>query len=801
MKEKEYNFKKIDAKWQKYWADNNLFEFTNSKKKKKYILDMFPYPSAAGLHIGHTESYTATDILARYYRHQGFNVLHPMGWDAFGLPTENFALKTGEHPQDITKKNIDNFRKQINSLGYSYNWNNEIDTTNPQYYKWTQWIFLQLYKKGLAYQDTIPINWCPSCLTGLANEEVVGGKCDRCETEVEKKDMQQWLLKITDYAERLLGGLVNLDWPEKIKALQRNWIGKSEGAEIVFKLKDIEEELKVFTTRPDTLYGVTYMALAPEHRIIEEYQDKIKNYKEIKEYLKKVKNKSELERTDLAKEKTGVLINGLKGVNPVNGEELPIFVADYVLDSYGSGVVMAVPAHDQRDWEFAQKFNLNIKQVVKTEGNIKEKALEGFGLAINSDKFDGLETAEFKKKIIEYLVKDNLAQKKVNYKLRDWVFSRQRYWGEPIPIVHCIKCGVVAVAEKDLPVELPKIDNYQPTGNGESPLAKIEEWVNTECPKCHGKAKRETNTMPQWAGSSWYFLRYIDSQNDKELANNNLLKENLPVDIYIGGAEHAVLHLLYARFWQMFLYDLKVVPVEEPFLKLFNQGMILAEDGKKMSKSKGNVVNPDDIIKQYGADVLRLYIMFMGPLADEKPWNTKSIKGVVNFLKKIFLLIDSVKENVDSEENNILINKTIKKVTEDIENIRFNTAISSLMIFINEVDKDNLNKEVFIKLLILLSPFAPHLTEELHSNLNYSESLMFKEWPQYNKELIKEDKVKLAIQVNGKVRDFITLEIDKEESKELRSEVLSLANIKKHIAQKKIKKFIYIKNKIISIVI
>ncbi len=801
MKEKKYNFKKIEKKWQDYWEDNNLFIFDNNKKKKKYILDMFPYPSADGLHVGHTESYTATDILARYYRQQGFNVLHPMGWDAFGLPAENFALKTGLHPQDITEKNINNFRKQIKSLGYSYNWNNEVKTTDLQYYKWTQWIFIQLFKKGLAYQDLVPINWCPFCLTGLANEEVVAGKCDRCQTEVEKKDMEQWLLKITDYAERLLSGLDNLDWPEKIKVLQRNWLGKSEGVEIIFRLKDINEELRIFTTRPDTIYGVTYMALAPEHKILEKYQDRINNYQEIKEYIKRAKNKSELERTDLAQEKTGVLIDGLEGFNPVNGEELPIFVADYILDSYGSGVVMAVPAHDQRDWEFAHKFNLPLKQVVNTKGDIKKGALEEEGLALHSGKYTGLKTVEVKKKIVKYLIKKNLAQEKINYKLRDWIFSRQRYWGEPIPVVHCQKCGIVAVPEEDLPVELPKVENYKPTGTGESPLAKIEEWVNTQCPKCQGKAKRETNTMPQWAGSSWYWLRYIDSQNDQKLADQKLLKKYLPVDLYIGGAEHAVLHLLYARFWNMFLYDLKVVPQEEPFLKLFNQGMILAADGKKMSKSRGNVVNPDDLIAQYGADVLRLQLMFMGPLEDEKPWQTKSIKGVVNFLKKVYFLADSIQENRESEENNKLIHKTIKKVTEDIENIRFNTALATLMIFINEVDKDNLNKEVFSKLIILLSPFAPHLAEELWFNLGYQESLVYEEWPSYNKDLIKEEKIKLAIQINGKVRDFIILDLDTKESKKLREKVLNLIKVKKYLAGQEIKKFIYIKNKIISIVV
>jgi len=800
MEENKYNFKEIEVKWQKYWEDNNLFLFKNNKKEKKYILDMFPYPSGDGLHIGHSEGYTATDIISRYYRHKGFNVLHPMGWDAFGLPTENFAIKTGKHPKDITEKNVNNFRRQLKSLGYSYNWNNEVNTTDPDYYKFTQWIFLQLFKKGLAYESIVPINWCPSCLTGLANEEVVGGKCDRCNAEVEKKDMKQWMLKITDYADRLLEDIDKLDWPENIKTLQKNWIGKSNGAEIIFKLKGLEEELKVFTTRPDTLYGATYMAIAPEHEIIEKYKNRIENYDEVKEYIDKVKNKSELERTDLSKEKTGVLINGIKSINPVNNKELDIFVVDYVLSSYGYGAVMAVPAHDQRDWEFSQKFDLKRIQVVKTDGDINKQAIEENGIAMNSDKFDGLETEEVKKKIVKYLEKKNLAKEKVNFKLRDWVFSRQRYWGEPIPIIHCDKCNLAPVPEKELPVKLPDIKEYKPTGTGESPLANVKEWVNVKCPKCKSDAKRETNTMPQWAGSSWYWLRYIDSNNNKETASKKLLKKYLPVDLYIGGAEHAVLHLLYARFWNMFLYDIKVTSKKEPFPKLFNQGMILGEGGIKMSKSKGNVVNPDDIVKEYGADTLRLYIMFMGPLEDEKPWNTDNIKGVNNFLKKVYQLQYFVKDNEESEENNRLIHKTIKKVTEDIDSLRFNTAISSMMIFINQVDKEKLNKEVFSKLIILLSPFAPHIAEEIWFNLGNKESLVYEKWVEYDKGLAKDDIIKLAIQINGRVRDFIELELDTEESEELKNKILELPKIKKYL-DKDIKKFIFVKNKIISIVV
>jgi len=801
MEENNYNFKEIEVKWQKYWEDNNFFNFEDNDKEKKYVLDMFPYPSGDGLHIGHTEGYTATDIMSRYYRHKGFNVLHPIGWDAFGLPTENFAIKTGKHPKDITKDNVGNFRKQLKSLGYSYNWNNEVNTTDSEYYKWTQWIFIQLYKKGLAYESIVPINYCPSCQTGLANEEVIGGECERCSTQVEKKDMKQWMLKITDYADRLLNGIDVLDWPNKIKVLQKNWIGKSKGAEIIFKLKDLEEELKVFTTRPDTLFGATYMAIAPEHEILEKYKDKIENYKQVKEYIDSVKNKSELERTNLSKEKTGVLIKGIKGVNPVNNEELYIFVADYVLNLYGYGAVMAVPAHDQRDWEFSDKFDLKRIQVVQAEGNVNKKAIEENGISINSDKFNGLDTEEMKEKVIEYLELKDLGKQKINYKLRDWVFSRQRYWGEPIPIVHCKKCNIVPVPEEELPIELPNIENYKPSGTGESPLVNIDEWVNTKCSKCGGDAKRETNTMPQWAGSSWYWLRYIDNDNKKELASKELLKKYLPVDLYIGGAEHAVLHLLYARFWSMFLYDIKAIPKEEPFTKLFNQGMIIGEGGIKMSKSKGNVINPDDIVKKYGADTLRLYIMFMGPLEDEKPWNIDNIKGVNNFLKKVYQLQYSIKEDVKSEENNKLIHKTIKKVTNDIENLRFNTAISSMMIFINKIDKDKLNKEVYSKLIILLSPFAPHISEEIWSNLGNKESLIYKEWLEYDENLTKDDIIKLAIQINGKVRDFIELELDTEESEELKNKILGLSNVKKYLENKDIKKFIYIKNKIISIVV
>ncbi len=799
--EKVYQPKNIEEKWQKYWENEATFAVKEVNNGKKYVLDMFPYPSGEGLHVGHPEGYTASDIMSRYWRQKGFSVLHPMGWDAFGLPAENYAIKTGTQPKITTQKNIDNFRRQIKSLGFSYDWSREINTTDPKYYKWTQWIFLQLFKKGLAYESVVPINWCPSCKTGLANEEVVGGKCDRCGTQVTKKDLRQWMLKITAYADRLLKNIDELDWPNKIKLLQKNWIGESEGAEVIFKVKDSALEIKVFTTRPDTLFGATYLALSPEHKLLVDLKDKISNWQDVESYILQAKNKSDLERVDLAKEKTGVKLENIVAINPANQAEIPIFIADYILASYGFGAIMAVPAHDERDYEFAKKFSLAIIQVVQAEGDLSLAAIEAEGVAMNSGEFDGLKTADFFEKIIEWLEKNKSGQKAINYKLRDWVFSRQRYWGEPIPLVHCEKCGVVAVPENELPVTLPEVEKYEPTGTGESPLVNIEEWVNTNCPNCGGQARRETNTMPQWAGSSWYWLRYIDPNNDQALADGEKLKAWLPVDLYIGGAEHAVLHLLYARFWNMVLFDLGIVPHEEPFVKLVNQGMILGEGGVKMSKSKGNVINPDEIVREFGADTLRLYEMFMGPFEDDKTWNTESIKGVFNFLKKVWALQFDLQDTASSPENQKLIHRTIKKVTEDIENFRFNTAISALMILVNELDKKQINKNDFAKIILLISPLAPHIAEEMWQSLGNKNTLAYVTWPDYDENLAKLDKMMVAIQINGKLRDTIELALDTEDSEELKNRVLALPKIQAQLAGKEIKKYLYIKNKIISIVV
>lgn len=799
---KEYQPKNIEEKWQKYWENENTFAIQEiGDRQKKYVLDMFPYPSGEGLHVGHPEGYTASDIMSRYWRQKGFAVLHPMGWDAFGLPAENYAIKTGTQPKITTQKNIDNFRRQIKSLGFSYDWSREINTTDPKYYKWTQWIFLQLFKKGLAYESVVPINWCPSCKTGLANEEVVGGKCDRCGTQVTKKDLRQWMLKITDYADRLLKNIETLDWPNKIKLLQKNWIGQSEGAEVIFKIKDSDTEIKVFTTRPDTLFGATYLALSPEHKLVVELQNQISNWSEVEKYILEAKNKSDLERLDLSKDKTGVKLENIVAINPVNQVEIPIFIADYILASYGHGAIMAVPAHDQRDWEFAHKFSLPIIKVIDAEGDLAKNALEGEGKLINSGTWNDLNYPEDLEKIFTWLEKNNCGTKAINYKLRDWVFSRQRYWGEPIPLIHCEKCGVQAVPDHELPVTLPEVEKYEPTGTGESPLVNIEEWVNTTCPQCGSHAKRETNTMPQWAGSSWYWLRYIDPNNAQALADKEKLKSWLPVDLYIGGAEHAVLHLLYARFWNMVLFDLGIVPFEEPFVKLVNQGMILGEGGVKMSKSKGNVINPDEIVQEFGADTLRLYEMFMGPFEDDKTWNTESIKGVFNFLKKVWALQFSLTEDYSSVENQKLIHRTIKKVTEDIENFRFNTAISALMILVNDLDKKQINKNDFAKIVLLLSPLAPHIAEEMWQNLGQQETLAYVVWPEFDADLAKAENIILGIQINGKLRETIELALDTESTEELKNKVLALPKIQAHTAGKEVKKYLHIKNKIISIVV
>ncbi|MFA5020460.1 MAG: leucine--tRNA ligase [Patescibacteria group bacterium] len=956
-----------EKKWQDQWLNTKIDRADDfSSKPKKYVLDMFPYPSGAGLHVGHPEGYAATDIYSRYWRLKGFNVLHPMGWDAFGLPAENYAIKTGTQPQLTTDNNVATFKRQIQSLGFSYDWDREINTTDPKYYKWTQWIFLQLFKKGLAYEATVPINFCPSCLTGLANEEVKDGKCDRCGTSVEKKDLRQWMLKITAYADRLLEGVDKLDWPESIKALQRNWIGRSEGATVKFPISNFQFPIEVYTTRPDTLFGATYMVLSPEHNLLDELKPRITNWEEVQDYIAKAKNKSDLERTELNKDKTGVELKGIKAINPVNGQEIPIWISDYVLASYGTGAIMAVPAHDERDFEFAKKFGLPIIEVIIPEridkrnppvagkekverknvqvivrnprtgkilclhshkygwvtfpmggvgtdedllaaakrevieetgyrnlingevlgGQVRaeyfanhkdvnrvsftnlvrfdladeeqigiseeEKIAENEilwknpeeltldfmvhaemdvwlerikkgdiaytdvdnGVMINSEFLNGLVPAEAIGKMIDWLEEKGVGHKAINYKLRDWVFSRQRYWGEPIPLVHCEKCGppaggcAIPLNEKDLPLTLPQVEKYEPTGTGESPLATIDEWVNTICPKCGGPAKRETNTMPQWAGSSWYWLRYIDPHNDEAFADQDKLKYWLPVDLYLGGAEHAVLHLLYARFWNMVLFDLGVVPQEEPFAKLINQGLILGEDGEKMSKSRGNVVNPDEIVKDFGADTFRLYEMFMGPLEAMKPWSTKNILGVHRFLNRVWELVPllsreglgEVSEGNDKAELEILFNKTIKKVGEDIEAMSYNTAISALMVLVNKFQSaGGINQEQLEKFLIILSPFAPHLAEELWGKLGQVESIFKEKWPEYDASKVIDTEIEMPVQINGKVRAKLKLPANISET-EAKAAALSDENVKKYLVGEP-KKIIFIKGKLISIVV
>ncbi len=801
----EYNHKTIEQKWQDFWDKDKTYKCAEDpafpKEKRFYCLDMFPYPSGAGLHVGHPEGYTASDILSRYKRMKGFNVLHPMGWDAFGLPAENYAIKTGTHPRISTENNIATFKRQIKSLGFSYDWDREINTTDPDYFKWTQWIFLKLFEKGLAYEAVVPINWCPSCKTGLANEEVIDGACNRCGTAVTKKDVRQWMLKITDFADRLLEGLDKLDWPEPIKLMQRNWIGKSIGAEVTFKVDGFKEVLRVFTTRPDTLFGATYMVLAPEHPLVLEIStdDRVD---EVQEYIEKSRQKSDMEREHLLKSKSGVF-TGAYVVNPVNNEKIPVWISDYVLLSYGTGAIMAVPAHDERDFEFAKKFGLKTVQVVSKDGTPIElnEAYVEEGVAINSGPYNGLKTPEFKEKITKDLEKKGLGKKTVNYKLRDWVFSRQRYWGEPIPVVHCEKCGVVPLPESELPLKLPDVKKYEPTGTGESPLANIKEWVNTKCPKCKGPAKRETNTMPQWAGSNWYFLRYIDPKNNKAIADKDKIKYWMPVDHYIGGAEHAVLHLLYSRFWYMFLHDIGVVPDDEPFKKLTNQGLILAEDGQKMSKSLGNVVNPDDVIADSGADAFRMYEMFMGPLEMVKPWSTRGIIGISRFLEKVWRLFDKELGTGDKgQELEALLHKTIKKVGEDIENLRFNTAISAMMILANEAaNVYMLNREFAKRYLLMLAPFAPHMAEELWQMIGEKPSIHRQPWPKYDPKLIVENEITIVVQVNGKLRDNILVPADASEE-DIKSKASESETVKRFIQGKKIVKTIYVPKKLVNIV-
>jgi len=802
----EYDHKQIEKKWQDIWEKEKTFKCSEdpsfSKDKRFYCLDMFPYPSGAGLHVGHPEGYTASDILSRFKRMNGYNVLHPMGWDAFGLPAENYAIKTGTHPKVATENNISNFKRQIKSIGFSYDWDREIDTTDPGYFKWTQWIFLKLFEKGLAYEATVPINWCPSCKTGLANEEVSEGACVRCGTSITRKDMRQWMLKITAFADRLLDGLEKLDWPEPIKLQQQNWIGKSTGAEVDFQVDGFKDFLRVFTTRPDTLFGATYMVLAPEHPLVLEITTEEQN-PELQDYIEKSRQKSDLEREHLIKSKSGVF-TGAYAINPVNNEKIPIWISDYVLITYGTGAIMAVPAHDERDFEFAKKFGLKIIQVVSKDGkphDLKEAYVEE-GIAINSGPYNGLKTQDFKEKITADLEKKGKGKKTINYKLRDWVFSRQRYWGEPIPVVHCPKDGVVAVPESDLPLKLPEVKKYEPTGTGESPLAGINDWVNTKCPKCGGPAKRETNTMPQWAGSNWYFLRYIDPKNSKELADKEKIKYWMPVDHYIGGAEHAVLHLLYSRFWYKFLFDIGVVPNDEPFQKLTNQGLILAEDGLKMSKSLGNVINPDEVINEFGADSFRMYEMFMGPLEMAKPWNTNGIIGIRRFLEKVWRLYDKKIDNSPLPKNlESLMHKTIKKVGEDIEGLRFNTAISAMMILVNEAGTlGSISKDFARNLLLILAPFAPHMTEELWKQIGEKASIHKQTWPKFDPKLIVESEITIVVQVNGKLRDNIIVSADATEE-EIKTASANSEKVSSFTKGKEIGKIIYVPKKLVNIVV
>lgn len=847
----KYPFSEIEPKWQKFWEENKTFKVSEDEKypknKRMYVLDMFPYPSAAGLHVGHPEGYTATDIYCRYLRMNGYNVLHPMGYDAFGLPAENYAIKTGTHPKITTNENINHFTQQIKSLGFSYDWDRCVSTCEPEYYKWTQWIFLQLFKKGLAYEAQTPINWCPSCMTGLANEEVKEGRCERCGTQVTHKTIRQWILKITDYADRLDKDLDSLDWPESVKLMQHNWIGKSTGAEVTFTVADkdgkpTEKKLTVYTTRCDTLFGATYMVVSPEHKIVPEITT-AEQKTSVEAYIEAAAKKSDLERTDLNKDKTGVF-SGSYAINPVNGKLIPIWIADYVLISYGTGAIMAVPAHDTRDWEFAKKFNLPIIEVLKSEVDIQKQAWTEDGLHVNSDFLNGLNKEDAINKMLQFLEEKKIGKKAVNYKLRDWVFSRQRYWGEPIPLIHCPECGTVPVPEEELPLRLPEVKSYQPTGTGESPLAAIDSWVNCKCPKCGGDAKRETNTMPQWGGSCWYYLRYLDPHNQKQFCSPQAEKYWMPVDLYIGGAEHAVLHLLYARFWHKVLYDLGVVSTKEPFQRLVNQGMITSfafqranktlvpvdevekrDDGNfyekktgekleqivaKMSKSLKNVVNPDDEIKAYGADSVRMYEMFMGPLTMSKPWSTQGIVGIHRFLEKVWAISEKPISDVDisgklADEKLISARKTfaqtVKKVTADTASLNFNTAISQMMIFINEISKlDSVPKAIWQDFVKILSPYAPHLGEELWHKLGNNESIAYVQWPVVNEDFAKDEEKTIVVMINGKLRGKFKAAPDSSDET-LRSAAENNEDAKKFLEGKTIVKCVIVKDKLVNFVV
>jgi leucyl-tRNA synthetase len=835
----KYPFQEIETKWQAYWEKHQSFAVTEDENvpadKRVYVLDMFPYPSGAGLHVGHPEGYTATDIYCRFLRMNGYNVLHPMGFDSFGLPAENYANKTGTHPRATTEKNIENFRKQIKSLGFSYDWNREVSTHSSDYYRWTQWIFLQLFKKGLAYESHTPINWCDQCKTGLANEEVKEGKCERCGTTVVRKNIRQWVLKITEYADKLLSDLDSVDWPESVKSMQRNWIGRSEGASVLFPVDGLDEQLEVYTTRADTLFGATYMVVAPEHPLVAKLTTESQK-EAVEAYLEASARKSDLERTDLAKDKSGVF-SGSYAINPVNNKKIPIWIADYVLISYGTGAIMAVPAHDTRDWEFAKKFNLPIIEVLKSEVDVQQEAWTEDGIHVNSSFLDGLNKDDAIAAMLAWLEEQKLGKKAINYKLRDWIFSRQRYWGEPIPLVHCPTCGTVAVPEEELPLLLPEVTSYEPSGTGESPLAKIDSWVNTTCPVCGGKAKRETNTMPQWAGSCWYYLRYLDPNNTKEFVSKEKEQYWMPVDLYVGGAEHAVLHLLYARFWHKVLFDLGVVSTSEPFKRLVNQGMItsyayqrkdkslvptdMVEETStdvfvekatgeqlervvaKMSKSLKNVINPDEIITEYGADSMRMYEMFMGPLEVSKPWATTGLIGVYRFLDRIWRLYDErpITDEPLVDELERTLHKTIKKVTNDTNTLNFNTAISQMMVLVNELYKiDNFPREVAETLVKLLSPYVPHLAEELWERLGHTGSLGTVAWPEYQEELTFDTQIEMVFQVNGKVRSKATVAkgITKENALALAKEDEKMQS---WLAGKTIVKEIVVPDKLVNIVV
>ena len=795
----------IEPKWQKYWEDHKAFEASDDHTKPKYYcLIEFPYPSGAGLHVGHPRSNTALDIIARKRRMEGYNVLYPIGYDAFGLPTENYAIKNHVHPAIVTRQNIDHFREQLKKIGFSFDYSREVNTTDPSYYKWTQWIFLQMYKHGLAYKNEMPINWCPSCKCGLANEEVVDGKCERCGSEVVRRVKNQWMLRITAYAQKLLDGLDHVDFIDRVKTQQRNWIGRSEGAEVDFQLTPVPEKLRVYTTRPDTLFGATYMVISPEHPLIDKYKDQITNYDALLAYREAAAKKSDFERTEMAKDKTGVQIEGIRAINPVNGREIPVWVSDYVLMSYGTGAIMAVPAHDERDWAFAKKFGLPIIEVVAGGKNVQEECFPDVqtGTLVNSDFLNGLSVAEAKKKIIDFLTEKGIGERKVNFKLRDWVFSRQRYWGEPIPIIHCPKCGMVPLEEKDLPLLLPDVEHYEPTDDGQSPLSRMTDWVNVKCPRCGGDAQRETDTMPQWAGSSWYFLRYCDPHNDKEFASKEALDYWMPVDWYNGGMEHTTLHLLYSRFWHMFLHDLGLVSAPEPYQKRTSHGMILGENGEKMSKSRGNVINPDDTIAQIGADAFRMYEMFMGAFDQAIPWSTNGAKGCRKFLDRVWRLQEILTDDEGiSEDLRVSVNQTIKKVSEDYERMKFNTAIAQMMTLVNEMyQKGSVTKGELKALLLLLSPVSPHICEEIWQLQGFGAPVYTQSWPKYDEKYLTRDEVEIAVQVNGKVRGklMIPITMTRESAQE---ELPKLPAVQQIVGDRQIVKVIFVPGRLLNIMV